>query len=125
MSNLTIENLAGSLKSGNVEGILGGGLQGATAPNAPTLKAMEAEGMSTSGVEGAKGFGQMLADSITKVNEAQQTADHSIKELAAGRTKNIHETMLQIENADASLKLMMQVRNKVLDAYKEIMRMQV
>ena len=125
MSNLTIENIAGSLKSGNVEGILGGGLQGATAPNAPTLKAMEAEGMSTSGTEGAKGFGQMLTESIEKVNEAQHQGDNAIKELAAGRTKNIHETMLQIENADASLKLMMQVRNKVLDAYKEIMRMQV
>lgn len=125
MSNLTVENLAGSLKSGNVDGILSGGLQGATAPNAPALKAMEAEGMDISGSEGAKGFGQMLTESIDKVNEAQHTADTSIKELAAGRTKNIHETMLQIENADASLKLMMQVRNKVLDAYKEIMRMQV
>ena len=128
MSNLTIENLAGSLKSGNVDGILGGGLQGATAPNTPTLKNMAAEGMNmpdVSGVEGAKGFGQMLTESIEKVNEAQQSADHSIKELAAGRTKNIHDTMLQIENADVSLKLMMQVRNKVLDAYKEIMRMQV
>lgn len=125
MSNLTIENIAGSLKSGNVDGVLGGGLQGATAPNAPTLKHMEAEGMSTSGADGAKGFGQMLTESIEKVNEAQHTADTSMKELAAGRTKNIHETMLQIENADASLKLMMQVRNKVLDAYKEIMRMQV
>jgi flagellar hook-basal body complex protein FliE len=49
----------------------------------------------------------------------------AIKELVAGRTKNIHETMLAIERADTSLKLMMQVRNKVLDAYREIMRMQV
>ncbi len=128
MSNLTIENLAGSLQSGKVDGLLGGGLQGATAPEAPTLRAMQSEGMSApdvSGTDGAKGFGQMLTESIEKVNEAQLSADHSIKELAAGRTKNIHETMLQIENADASLKLMMQVRNKVLDAYKEIMRMQV
>lgn len=129
MSNLTVENIAGSLKSGNVEGLLGGGLQGATAPEAPTLRAMEAEGMKAPDLGGAadaaKGFGQMLTESIDKVNEAQLSADKSIKELAAGRTKNIHETMLKIENADASLKLMMQVRNKVLDAYKEIMRMQV
>jgi flagellar hook-basal body complex protein FliE len=127
MSNLTIENLAGALHSGNVDGILGGGKQIA-APEAPTLRAMQSEGMSapdSSASEVAKGFGQMLTESIEKVNEAQHAADHSIKELAAGRTKNIHETMLKIENADASLKLMMQVRNKVLDAYKEIMRMQV
>ena len=67
----------------------------------------------------------MLTESLEKVNEAQVAADSSMKELAAGRTKNIHETMLSIEKADSSLKLMMQVRNKVLDAYKEIMRMQV
>ncbi|MBC7387207.1 MAG: flagellar hook-basal body complex protein FliE [Cryobacterium sp.] len=88
---------------------------------------MEAEGMKATEPAGdsAKGFGQMLSESIAKVNEYQQQADHSIKELAAGRTKNIHETMLSIEKADTSLKLMMQVRNKVLDAYKEIIRMQV
>ena len=128
MSNLTIENLAGSLQSGKVDGFLGAGKQSLSAPEAPALRAMESEGMKTpdlSGTESAKGFGQMLTESIEKVNEAQLSADHSIKELAAGRTKNIHETMLQVENADASLKLMMQVRNKVLDAYKEIMRMQV
>jgi flagellar hook-basal body complex protein FliE len=43
----------------------------------------------------------------------------------AGRNKNIHETMLVLERADSSLKMAMQVRNKILDAYREIMRMQV
>lgn len=126
MTNLTIENLAGSLSSGKVDSLLGAGKTSITAPEAPVLRAMENEGMTPSAAgETAQGFGKMLADSIEKVNEAQISADKSIKDLAAGRTKNIHETMLQIENADASLKLMMQVRNKVLDAYKEIMRMQV
>ena len=55
----------------------------------------------------------------------QAQADQAIRELVAGRNKNIHETMLAIERADSSLKLMMQVRNKVLDAYREVMRMQV
>jgi flagellar hook-basal body complex protein FliE len=59
------------------------------------------------------------------VNQDQVQADRAIKELVAGRGKNIHETMLAVERADTSLKLMMQVRNKVLDAYREIMRMQV
>jgi flagellar hook-basal body complex protein FliE len=43
----------------------------------------------------------------------------------AGKAKNIHETMLAVERADMSLKLLMQVRNKLLDAYREVMRMQV
>jgi flagellar hook-basal body complex protein FliE len=78
----------------------------------------------TQGVE-SKSFGDVLQESVDKVNLYQTQADTAIKELVAGRSKNIHETMLSIERADSSLKLMMQVRNKILDAYKEIMRMQV
>lgn len=124
MSNLTIENLAGNISSGSAEGLLGGGMKGISAPEAPALRAMQSEGMSAPSSTGG-GFGEMLANTMEKVNESQQAADTSMKELAAGRTKNIHETMLTIEKADTDLKLMMQVRNKVLDAYKEIMRMQV
>ncbi len=72
-----------------------------------------------------KSFAQILKDSSEKVNLYQEQANIAIKELVAGRNKNIHETMLTIERADTSLKLMMQVRNKILEAYKEIMRMQV
>jgi len=72
-----------------------------------------------------RSFGEILKDSVEKANLDQHQADTAIKELVAGRSKNIHETMLSIEKADSSLKLMMQVRNKILDAYKEIMRMQV
>lgn len=72
-----------------------------------------------------KTFANMLENSIEKVNELQVHADKAIKELVAGRTKNVHETMLAVERADLSLKLMMQVRNKIIDAYREIMRMQV
>ncbi len=70
-------------------------------------------------------FAEMLESSVSKVNDMQLSADQSVKDLVAGRTKNIHETMLALEQADLSLKLMMQVRNKVVDAYREIMRMQV
>lgn len=70
-------------------------------------------------------FSDILRDSVQKVNEYQTQADTAIKELVAGRSKNIHETMLAIERADSALKLAMSVRNKILDAYKEVMRMQV
>ncbi len=70
-------------------------------------------------------FAEVLQKSFDQVNQHQLQADQAIKELAAGRSKNLHETMLAVERADSSLKLMMQVRNKVLDAYREIMRMQV
>ncbi|MGE0616302.1 MAG: flagellar hook-basal body complex protein FliE [Bacteriovoracia bacterium] len=71
------------------------------------------------------GFAQMLQRTLENVNSTQVQADSAMKELIAGRTKNVHETMLAVEKAEMSLKLMMQVRNKVLDAYREIMRMQV
>jgi flagellar hook-basal body complex protein FliE len=76
---------------------------------------------------GAKGgtFLDALQNTMEEVNKTQLEADQSIKDLVAGRTKNIHETMLQLQKADLSLKTMMQVRNKVLEAYKEIMKMQV
>lgn len=72
-----------------------------------------------------KTFSDTLKASVEKVNEFQSQADTAIKELVAGKNKNIHETLLAVERADISLKLMMQVRNKIVDAYKEIMRMQV
>jgi flagellar hook-basal body complex protein FliE len=71
------------------------------------------------------GFFETLAKSMEEVNSDQVQADTAIKDLVAGRTKNIHETMLQVQKAELSLKTMMQVRNKILEAYKEIMRMQV
>jgi flagellar hook-basal body complex protein FliE len=70
-------------------------------------------------------FMDLLQRSLEQVNHDQHVADHAIKEMIAGRTKNVHETMLAVEQAEISLKLMMQVRNKILDAYNEIMRMQV
>lgn len=70
-------------------------------------------------------FSELLSKMVEETNQQQVQADHAIKELVAGRNKNIHETMLTLEKADTSLKMMMQVRNKVLDAYREIMRMQV
>lgn len=76
---------------------------------------------------GAKGssFFDALQGMMDEANQNQVQADQSVKDLIAGKSKNLHETMLQLQKADLSLKTMMQVRNKVLEAYKEIMKMQV
>lgn len=70
-------------------------------------------------------FFEALQKSMEEVNADQIKADGAIKDLVAGKSKNLHETMLAIQKADLSLKTMMQVRNKILEAYKEVMRMQV
>jgi flagellar hook-basal body complex protein FliE len=77
------------------------------------------------GPTSGKTFGEILEKSLSEVNLHQHQADTAIKEFVAGKSKNIHETMLALEKADTSLKMAMQVRNKILDAYREIMRMQV
>ena len=70
-------------------------------------------------------FATTLKDAINSVNVAQKDSDRKIQELATGKSQNIHETMIATEKADIALRLMVQVRNKVIEAYQEIMRMQV
>jgi len=89
------------------------------AVSAPASKAGRVE------EEQAGGFGQMLKDSMAKVNSLHLEADQAIQDLAAGKATDIHKTMIAMEKAEVSFQLMMQVRNKVVAAYQEIMRMQV
>ena len=70
-------------------------------------------------------FGEMLKTSIAEVNQAQISADRAAEQVAAGGTRNLHGTMIKLEEADISLRLMVQVRNKAVEAYQEIMRLQV
>jgi flagellar hook-basal body complex protein FliE len=124
VANPTVENLSRIVQGGNTEELFNGG----QASELRVAQEMKANGMNAAtevGEAGGSSFSDMLKSSIGKVNEMQTQADSAIGELVAGRTKNIHETMLAIERADTSLKLAMQVRNKILDAYREIMRMQV
>lgn len=132
MSNFSIESLNKITQAGDLGMQATGGPGGAGGPGAMSearvLREMREQGMAAApapGPEGAHSFSQLFRQSVEQVNQDQHQADHAIKELVAGRSKNIHETMLTIERADTSLKLMTQVRNKILDAYKEIMRMQV
>ena len=72
-----------------------------------------------------KSFSEMLSSSITEVNGLQQSADTAVQKLVTGESKNLHETLLAVEKAQIAFKAMNQVRMKVIDAYKEVMRMQV
>src|SRR5678816_3250366 len=75
--------------------------------------------------EGKGSFASVLKDSLTEVNSMQQKADAAITALATGEKVSLHETMIAMEQADVSFRLMMQVRNKIVEAYQEILRMQV
>ena len=73
----------------------------------------------------AKSFGDVLKDSIAEVDTLQKTADEAVKQMAAGGEKDVHQTMIAMEKASISFQLMIQVRNKIVSAYQEVMRVQV
>ncbi len=72
-----------------------------------------------------KSFGDTLTEAVDKVNALQKDADVKMQKIASGESTNISEVMIAAERADIALKLMMSVRNKVIDAYQEVMKMQV
>jgi flagellar hook-basal body complex protein FliE len=121
MSNLSVENLSKIIQTGDAESLMGAG---GPVREARVAREMQAQGMDVPAAGGGS-FSDLMSKSFEQVNNYQHQADRAVGELVAGRSKNIHETMLTIERADTSLKLMTQVRNKILEAYREIMRMQV
>ncbi len=70
-------------------------------------------------------FGEMLTDKINQVDELQKTAEQASTDFATGKSRNLHEAVLSMEMADTSLRLLVTVRNKALEAYQEIMRMPI
>lgn len=80
----------------------------------------------SSSVSKAKeGFGDLLAKTIQQVNEQQIAGDVASDKLQTGEAKHLHEAMIAIEQADISLRMLVQMRNKAQQAYEEIMRLQV
>jgi flagellar hook-basal body complex protein FliE len=71
------------------------------------------------------GFKDSLEESMKKVNHLQEDAHAAMENLAIGKSNNLHETMIAIQKAELSFKMMMQVKNKIISAYQEVMRMQV
>jgi flagellar hook-basal body complex protein FliE len=93
--------------------------------NTPLIAPAETPG-AAKGADGKnQSFGEVLKDSLKQVNSLQQEADASIQSLATGGAASLHDTMLAIQKAELSFKLMMQVRNKIVEAYQEVIRMQV
>jgi flagellar hook-basal body complex protein FliE len=70
------------------------------------------------------GFAETLGGALQKVDQMQLEADAQAEKVAMGGG-NLHEMSLSLEKADVSMRLAMKVRNKLIDAYQEIMRMSV
>jgi flagellar hook-basal body complex protein FliE len=107
MDGLSIRN--SNLNSGLQK--VGGGIT----PQMPLSKSQEA----------SSSFADTLKDAVGKVNELQQVADTKMQQLSTGETTDIADVKIAAEKADIALRLMTSVRNKMIDAYHEIMKMQV
>ena len=75
--------------------------------------------------QSSESFGKLLSDALEQVNKTQAAAERAAADLAAGKTTDIHNVMIATEKASLAIQLTVQVRNKVVEAYQEIMRMQV
>ncbi|MBU1248123.1 MAG: flagellar hook-basal body complex protein FliE [Proteobacteria bacterium] len=69
------------------------------------------------------GFGDMLKNSVSKVNQMEQEKELMVEEFAAGKTQNVHELMITLQKAGLAMQMTSTVRGKVMTAYQELMRM--
>jgi flagellar hook-basal body complex protein FliE len=70
-------------------------------------------------------FSTFLKNAINDVNQDQLQAEKSVQNYISGKETDLHNTLLSLEKADLSFRMMMQVRRKLMDAYQQIMRTSV
>jgi flagellar hook-basal body complex protein FliE len=77
------------------------------------------------GATGGKDFQSVLLESLAQVNQLQQEADAGVERLATGQTDNVAEVFSAVRKAEVAFGLLMEIRNKLLDAYQEVQQMRV
>lgn len=70
-------------------------------------------------------FANMLHNAIKRVDSLEKAAEASAIALAAGDVDNLHQVMIDAQKAEIALQFTLQIRNKIIDAYNEVMRMQI
>ncbi len=74
---------------------------------------------------GGSGFEQLLKESVNELNQLQIDGEKALSDIATGQVKDLHQAALAINKAESSMKLMLEVRNKAISAYKELLRTQM
>ncbi|AJD02112.1 flagellar hook-basal body protein FliE [Campylobacter lari] len=70
-------------------------------------------------------FSSLLKNSINNLNKTQETAEAAMVDIATGEVKDLHQAAIAISKAESNMKFMLEVRNKAINAYKEISRTQI
>lgn len=82
--------------------------------------------ISTGDTENSGGnFGSLVKDAVESIDGTQKSADQEIAKAVTGESPDLHRTIIALQTADLKFQLGLQVRNKLIGAYEEIMRMQV
>ena len=76
-------------------------------------------------LESRESFEKTLKKFITDVNSLQNQAAESTVDLARGEVEDVHDVMIAVEKANIAMELMLEIRNKIVEAYQEVMRMPV
>jgi len=84
-----------------------------------------ADKLKDGGQGGKTEFSTILKNKVNEINQLQSDADQAITKVELGNSGSIHDAIIALEKADLSFRKMIQVRNKILEAYQEVMRMQV
>lgn len=91
----------------------------------PTSEILQRRQKLRTGNAGADTFGEMLNNAIDSVDGQMKDADKKVSDVVEGKSENIHDAMISMQKAQLSFQLMLEIRNKAVDTYKELSRMQI
>jgi len=102
-------------------------LQSGASSASPVSATDTAMANSTLGIESSaqNSFGQMVSQGLQQVNSQLLTGQTDLQQLALGEAQNLHQIMIRLEESRLSFQLLMQVRNRLLESYQDVMKMQV
>ena len=96
-------------------------IDGLKAPSTADLLSQKAKANPT----GGEAFAEHLKSAINEVNDLQVNSENAVADLATGQVKDLHQAAMAIGKAEINMKLMLEIRNKALNAYKELGRTQL
>jgi flagellar hook-basal body complex protein FliE len=100
-------------------------IPGAVSPSPVQPLARGTETAPGTGAPTPAGFGDMISQFLSEANSQQLAVGREVEALATGQTNDIHSVVLSVAKADLAFRFLMEIRNRLVSSYQEVMRMQV
>lgn len=91
---------------------------------AAQIAPMQGAGGAAAAAPGGEGFGDLLGNLVDKVNGLQNTADSAVADVVSGKVTDVHQVAVKVQEAGVAFDLMLGVRNRLMDVYQELIKMQ-